>query len=76
MRLSDDGAVAASRLVLIDEFETDDGYAFVPVRPLFLAAGDRIELAGQKAELVFVDGARRPLAGGWETRCRAGVRRR
>ncbi|MFD5560061.1 hypothetical protein [Kitasatospora griseola] len=76
MRLTGDGAVAASRLVLIDEFETDDGYAFVPTRPLFLAAGDRVELADPGPAVVRADGARHLLDGGWETRCRWSVRRR
>ncbi|MFD8595498.1 hypothetical protein ACFV1L_10895 [Kitasatospora sp. NPDC059646] len=76
MRLTDNGTVAASRLVLADGLETDDGFAFVPVRPLFLAVGDRVELTGPRPVVVRADGARRPLDGDWETRCRGGVRRR
>ncbi|MFG2692284.1 hypothetical protein [Kitasatospora sp. NPDC048407] len=76
MRLTDNGAVAASRLVLIDEFETDDGYAFVLNRPLFLATEDRVELTGPRPAVVRADGNRYPLEGSWETRCWWSFRRR
>ncbi|OKJ15845.1 hypothetical protein AMK19_06330 [Kitasatospora sp. CB01950] len=70
------GPRPSHRPVLLDEFETDDGYAFVPCRPLFLAAGERVELTGDRAEIVRSDGSRRAVEGSWETRCGSGVRRR
>ncbi|MFF0291988.1 hypothetical protein ACFYS8_01910 [Kitasatospora sp. NPDC004615] len=75
MHLTDNGTVAASRLVLINEFENDNAYAFVLPRPLFLAAGDRVELTGPRPAVIRADGSRYPLEGYWEPRCRPRFRR-
>lgn len=70
MRLIADGATPTSRLVLVDELETDDGYAFELARPLFLAAGDRISFEEGKLVVSWVNGERLLPAGDWSTRCR------
>ncbi|MFD0375696.1 hypothetical protein [Streptomyces sp. NPDC127112] len=44
MRLVADGITPTSRLVLVDDLETDNGHAFELASPLFLAVGDRIWL--------------------------------
>ncbi|MEW2418399.1 hypothetical protein AB0953_32610 [Streptomyces sp. NPDC046866] len=42
MRLVADRATPTSRLVLVKDLETDDGYAFELASPIFLTVGDRI----------------------------------
>lgn len=76
MRLVADGATPISRLVLVEELETDDGYAFELARPLFLAAEDRIAFEGDRLVVVRASGERGAPAGGWSTRCRPGSLRR
>lgn len=75
MRLVADGATPIPRSVLVDDLETDDGHAFEPASPLFLAAGDRIDFEGDLLVLVRAGGERVAVAGSWSTRCRLGVRR-
>ncbi|MFF4434520.1 hypothetical protein ACFYZ4_35865 [Streptomyces sp. NPDC001513] len=77
MRLIADGATPTSRLVLVEDLETDNGYAFELTRPLFLAAGDRIAFEGGRLVVVRVSGERLTPAGDWSTRCwrRAGRHR-
>ncbi|MFH9727606.1 hypothetical protein ACH4M4_32265 [Streptomyces sp. NPDC017254] len=70
MRILADGSTPVSRLVLGDELETDDGYAFEPLRPLFLAAGDRIRFDGDTLVVVTAGGLRVEPVGTWSTRCR------
>ncbi|MFD5108202.1 hypothetical protein [Streptomyces cinereoruber] len=74
MRLTADGTTPISRSVLVNDFETDDGYAFEPASPLFLA-GDRIALGRDGLVVMRADGARLAPAGDWSTRCRPGVRK-
>ncbi|MFC8269798.1 hypothetical protein ACFUIZ_29365 [Streptomyces cinereoruber] len=74
MRLTADGTTPISRSVLVNDFETDDGYAFVLASPLFLAAGDRVALGRDGLVVTRTDGARLTPAGDWSTRCRPGVR--
>lgn len=76
MRLVADGATPTSRLVLVKDLETDDGYAFEVASPLFLAAGDRVVFEGSRLVVVRASGVRLPPAGGWSTRCGAGSLRR
>ncbi|MER8034179.1 hypothetical protein [Streptomyces hydrogenans] len=75
MRLTADEATPASRLVLVESLETDDGYAFDLAHPLFLAAGDRLAFEGDRLVVFRAAGERLSPAGSWSTRCRAGVRR-
>lgn len=76
MRLLADGATPTSRLVLVEDFETDNGYAFELAGPLFLAVGDRIGFEDGKPVVVRVNGERLVPVGCWSTRCgiRAGRR--
>ncbi|MFF2548176.1 hypothetical protein ACFVUY_37240 [Kitasatospora sp. NPDC058063] len=76
MRLIADGAAPTSRLVLVEDFETDNGYAFELARPLFLAVGDRIGFENGKPVVVRLSGERLVPVGDWSTRCgiRAGRR--
>ncbi|MFB6825032.1 hypothetical protein ACFCXA_26025 [Streptomyces virginiae] len=74
MRLIADGTTAASRAVLMNELETDDGYAFELDRPLFLAARDRIGFEGDDLVVARASGERLRPAGSWATRCRLGYR--
>lgn len=76
MRLVADGATPTSRLVLVKDLETDDGYAFELASPLFLAAGDRIGFEGDGLIVVRAGGERLSPAGGWSTRCGPGSLRR
>ncbi|WP_412075300.1 hypothetical protein ACLF6K_04880 [Streptomyces xanthophaeus] len=69
MRLVADGTTPASRLVLVEDLETDDGHAFELSRPLFLAAGDRIAFEGDRLVVVRAGGERLMPAGDWATRC-------
>ncbi|MEU2390452.1 hypothetical protein [Streptomyces sp. NPDC007369] len=72
MRLVADGATPTSRLVLVKDLETDDGYAFELATPLFLAAGDRIAFEYGRLVVVRASGERLSLAGDWSTRCGPG----
>ncbi|MFH8576682.1 hypothetical protein OHB11_38525 [Streptomyces zaomyceticus] len=76
MRLVADGATPTSRLVLVNDLETDDGYAFELTSPIFLTVGDRI--AFEAGRLVVVRAGRERLLppGDWSTRCRPGPLRR
>ncbi|MFD8417526.1 hypothetical protein [Streptomyces sp. NPDC059650] len=76
MRLVADGATPTSRLVLVKDLKTDDGYAFELASPLFLAAGDRIAFEGDGLVVVRAGGERLSLAGDWSTRCEPGSLRR
>ncbi|MGW3629401.1 hypothetical protein ACWD7F_04440 [Streptomyces sp. NPDC005122] len=75
MHLIADGTTAASRLVLVNELETDDGYAFEPAGPLFLAAGDRVSFENSNLVVARASGERLRPAGSWSTRCRIGYHR-
>ncbi|MER5412819.1 hypothetical protein ACFQ9Q_43310 [Streptomyces virginiae] len=75
MRLIADGTTAASRAVLMNELETDDGYAFELERPLFLAVGDRIGFEDGDLVVARASGERLRPGGSWATRCRLGYRR-
>lgn len=72
MRLVADGATPASRLVLVKDFETDDGFAFELASPFFLAASDRIALEDGRLVVVRASGERLSPAGDWSTRCGPG----
>ncbi|MFI0811849.1 hypothetical protein [Streptomyces echinatus] len=72
MRLIADGTTAASRTVLLNELETDDGYAFELDSPLFLAVGDRVSFEGSNLVVARVSGERLRPAGSWSTRCPIG----
>ncbi|MEU2550071.1 hypothetical protein AB0M38_33735 [Streptomyces sp. NPDC051742] len=76
MRLVADGATPTSRLVLVKDLETDDGYAFELASPLFLAAGDRIAFEDGRLVVVRARGERLSPAGDWSTRCGPGSLRR
>ncbi|GAA3091314.1 hypothetical protein GCM10017562_73080 [Streptomyces roseofulvus] len=76
MRLVADGVTPVSRLVLVGELLTDDGYAFELARPVFLAAGDRVAVGDRELVVVSGGGERLSAAGGWATRCGAGALRR
>ncbi|MFF7953948.1 hypothetical protein [Streptomyces griseorubiginosus] len=76
MRLVADGATPASRLVLVKDLDTDDGYAFELVSPLFLSAGDRIAFEDGRLVIVGAKGERLSPAGDWSTRCGPGSLRR
>jgi hypothetical protein len=76
MRLEADGATPISRLALVKDLETDNGYAFEPASPLFLAPGDRIAFEGSGLVVVWAAGERLTPTGGWSTRCRLGAERR
>ncbi|MFF4011765.1 hypothetical protein [Streptomyces sp. NPDC001717] len=73
MRLVADSTTPTSRLVLVEELETDDGHAFEPANPLFLAVGDRIGFEGGRLVVVRAGGDRMTPAGGWSTRCGLGA---
>lgn len=75
MRLIADGTTAASRSVLMNELETDAGYAFELDRPLFLAVGDRVGFEDGNLVVTRASGERLRPAGSWSTRCRLGCRR-
>ncbi|WP_406076338.1 hypothetical protein [Streptomyces virginiae] len=75
MRLIADGTTAASRAVLMNELETDDGYAFELERPLFLAVGDRIGFEDGDLVVARASGEYLRPGGSWATRCRLGYRR-
>ncbi|MFF5486495.1 hypothetical protein ACFY7Y_25735 [Streptomyces virginiae] len=74
MRLIADGTTAASRAVLMNELQTDDGYAFELERPRFLAVGDRIGFEDGNLVVARASGERLRPAGSWATRCRRGYR--
>lgn len=76
MRLVADGATPTSRLVLVKELETDDGYVFEPASPLFRAAGDRIAFEDGRLVVVRTGGGPLSPAGDWSTRCGPGSLRR
>jgi urease accessory protein UreE len=76
MRLVADGATPTSRLVLVKDLETDDGYAFELASPLFLAASDRIAVEDGRIVVVRASGERLSPAGDWSTRCGPGSLRR
>ncbi|MFE1790653.1 hypothetical protein ACFW7J_20035 [Streptomyces sp. NPDC059525] len=69
MRVVADGITPTSRLVLMDDLETDNGHAFELASPLFLAVGDRIGFEGGRLVVVRADGDRMMPAGDWSTRC-------
>ncbi|MEV7891704.1 hypothetical protein ACWD3I_43175 [Streptomyces sp. NPDC002817] len=73
MRLTADGAAPVPRSVWVEGLETDDRYVFELVRPLFLAAGDRIGFEGDGLVVVRPCGARLTAEGSWSTRCGPGV---
>ncbi|WP_328787327.1 MULTISPECIES: hypothetical protein [unclassified Streptomyces] len=77
MRLVADGATPIPRLALVEDLETDNGYAFELAGPLFLAVGDRIGFDGDVLVVVRAGGERVTPEGDWSTRCglRAGRRR-
>ncbi|MFC8588052.1 hypothetical protein ACFUGD_26390, partial [Streptomyces sp. NPDC057217] len=75
MRLAADGTTPTSRLVLVDVLETDDGYAFEPTRPFFLAAGDRIAFENGGLVVVRTSGDRLSPSGNRSTRCGPGALR-
>ncbi|MGW7318906.1 hypothetical protein [Streptomyces sp. NPDC054865] len=79
MRLIADGTTVISRLVVVNDLETDDGHAFELADPLFLAVGDRVRFEGDGLVVVRAAGGE-PLArtGDRVTRCglRGGRRRR
>ncbi|MFD8079837.1 hypothetical protein ACFV3E_45450 [Streptomyces sp. NPDC059718] len=75
MRLIADGSTAASRLVLVNELETDDGYAFELASPLFLAVGDRVTFENSNFVVARANGERLRPAGSWSTHCRIGYHR-
>lgn len=72
MRLVADGATPTSRLVLVKNFDTDDGYAFELASPIFLAIGDRIAMEDGRLVVVRAGGVRLSPAGDWSTRCEPG----
>ncbi|GAA1406776.1 hypothetical protein GCM10009639_54970 [Kitasatospora putterlickiae] len=72
MRLIADGTTAASRLVLVNELESDGGYAFELDSPLFLAVGDRVGFEGGHLVVARASGERLRAVGFWSTRCRIG----
>ncbi|WP_329309650.1 hypothetical protein [Streptomyces sp. NBC_01262] len=76
MRLIADGATPTSRLVLVEDLETDNGYVFELASPLFLAVGDRISFDDSRLVVVRANGERLLPAGEWSTGCgiRAGQR--
>ncbi|MDQ1023007.1 hypothetical protein QF035_000589 [Streptomyces umbrinus] len=74
MRAVADGTTPASRLVLVDQLETDDGYTFDPDSPLFLSAGARIGFEGGNPVVTRASGERLRPAGSWSTRCGIGYR--
>jgi hypothetical protein len=74
MRLITDGTTPASRMVLVNELETDDGYAFELDSPLFLAADDRISFEDGNPVVACANGERLRPTGSWSTRCRIGYR--
>lgn len=76
MHLVADGVTPTSRLVLVKDLETDDGYAFELARPLFLAASDRIGFEDGRLVVVRTSGERLSPAGDWSTRCGPGALRR
>ncbi|MDR6980848.1 urease accessory protein UreE [Streptomyces sp. 3330] len=76
MRLVADGATPTSRLTLVKDLETDDGYAFELESPFFLAAGDQIAFEGDRLVVVRASGERLSPAGNWSTRCGPGSRQR
>lgn len=76
MRLVTDGATPTSRLLLVKDLETDDGYAFELASPLFLAVGDRVAFEGSRLVVVRANGVRLSPAGDWSTRCGPGSLRR
>ncbi|GGN22106.1 hypothetical protein [Streptomyces fuscichromogenes] len=62
MRLIADGTTAASRLVLVNELDTDDGYVFELAGPLFLAVGDRVSFENGDLVVARANGERlRPV---------------
>ncbi|MFI9123094.1 hypothetical protein ACIGW0_27495 [Streptomyces bikiniensis] len=75
MRLTADGTTPISRSVLVNDFETDDGYAFALASPLLLAAGDRVALGRDGVAVTRADGERLVPAGTWSTRCSLGARK-
>ncbi|KJY41855.1 hypothetical protein [Streptomyces sp. A1547] len=78
MRLVADGITPTSRLVLVEDLETDNGHAFELASPLLLAVGDRIGFEGGRLAVVRASGDRLTLVGDWSTRCglRAGRRQK
>lgn len=72
MRLIADGATPTSRLVLVKDLETGDGYAFELESPLLLAAGDRIAFEDDRLVVARASGERLSPAGDWSTRCGPG----
>ncbi|MDQ0597712.1 hypothetical protein QF037_002057 [Streptomyces canus] len=73
MRLTADGATPIPRSVWVEVLETDDGYAFELVRPLFVTAGDRIGFEGGALVVARPCGARLTAEGSWSTRCGPGA---
>ncbi|MFF7442960.1 hypothetical protein [Streptomyces sp. NPDC008122] len=76
MHLIADGVTPTSRLVLVKDLETDDGYAFELANPLFLTVGDRIAFEGDGLVIVRAGGERLSPTGDWFTRCGPGSLRR
>jgi urease accessory protein UreE len=69
MRLVADGTTPSSRLVLVEDLETDNGYAFELASPLFLAVGDRISFEDGRLVVVRASGEQLTRVGEWSTRC-------
>ncbi|MFF8883863.1 hypothetical protein [Streptomyces flaveolus] len=63
-------------MVLVKDFETDDGYAFELAGPLFLAAGDRIVYESDRLVVVRACAERLSPAGDWSTHGGPGSLRR
>ncbi|MFF8513117.1 hypothetical protein ACF064_34160 [Streptomyces sp. NPDC015492] len=72
MRLVADGTTPTSRLTLVKDLETDDGYAFELESPLFLAVGDRVAFEDDRLVVVRASKERLSPAGDWSTRCGPG----
>ncbi|MFC9589819.1 hypothetical protein ACFTUC_08470 [Streptomyces sp. NPDC056944] len=72
MRLVADGTTPITRLVLVKDLKTDDGYAFELASPLFLAADDRVAFEDGSLVVVQASGVRLSPAGDWSTRCGPG----
>src|SRR5882757_10802147 len=65
MRLVVDGTTPSSRLLLVEDLETDNGYAFELANPLFLAVGDRISFEDGRLVVVRASGEQLTRVGEW-----------
>jgi len=71
MRLIADGVTPNERLVLVNELEDDNSFAFVLDQPLFLWVGDRIAFEKDALVIAHSNGRRSVRRGHWEPRCYA-----